>query len=448
MVELQLGVKSSEQPDRFNIFARLVENQSKDVQTLTVSLTSELHYVMNDMSESLVSTSSAGQSTRVDAAHDLMTNSSNEEQVAWMSLAGRDPASTTEQLDRQTSELLGYVQQQNEELDARQAELNAKLAQLDNQLRTARLHREGQAGTDLLEPPATASEPSIEPVDDRPANEMDVPHEPLPESAHAASSPSKVQEFEEVQQLVEQIMGRSSTATDAPSTGAASAAAPDVASEYDASGAPVLSPMSSVDSYPDMVTDSHLGHALPRKPMPPMPGARELDADRGWLAEQKRELDRRRIVLDRMQEETQATHRESLEMRYVTEQLWAQLSGQVSAEQITELLQGLRTQLDGHYETQSKQLESRKAELDSLQAAMDRKQEDLRRQSQKLQEWVEARHDQIKSHAAEVDAKEALLDQREHRIREEISRWEAQRTTHQQQVESLLAKLNLTRILS
>ena len=37
-------VNSLEQPERFNISDQLVENQSKDVQTLTVSQCSELFY--------------------------------------------------------------------------------------------------------------------------------------------------------------------------------------------------------------------------------------------------------------------------------------------------------------------------------------------------------------------------------------------------------------------
>ena len=89
-------------------------------------------------------------STRLDEAHHVGSTGDSASNSSWMAMAGRDPQATTLQLDRQATELMAYVQQQNDEIDSRQAELNARLAQLDNELRTARLRSLRDDGADLL----------------------------------------------------------------------------------------------------------------------------------------------------------------------------------------------------------------------------------------------------------------------------------------------------------
>ena len=73
-------------------------------------------------------------------------------------------------------------------------------------------------------------------------------------------------------------------------------------------------------------------------------------------------------------------------------------------------------------------LDERKTELVALKDVIHDKQQQLREQSRKLQEWVESRHDEIKSHAAQLDARELLLDRREHRLQDEFAQWDAERT--------------------
>jgi hypothetical protein len=155
------------------------------------------------------------------------------------------------------------------------------------------------------------------------------------------------------------------------------------------------------------------------------------------------ELDRRKLVLQRTQDENQALHREALEMRIVTEQLWAELSEKTPADHLHQLLSTLRTRLDDQYAAMNRSLSDRKAELVTLQSRMHNKQQELRKQSRKLQEWVESRHDDVKSHAAQLDAREMLLNRREHRLQEEFAKWEAQQREYKQQLNGLLRKVSL-----
>ena len=102
------------------------------------------------MTKSVISQNES-KSNRVDPPHDLLSlaEADAESTNLWLAYAGRDPDSMAQQVDRQANELISYVQDQNREIDERQAELNAKLAQLDNQLRNARLLTD-ESGIDLL----------------------------------------------------------------------------------------------------------------------------------------------------------------------------------------------------------------------------------------------------------------------------------------------------------
>ena len=380
----------------------------------------------------------SSKSTRLDPAHDLLVSGEVQEPTPWMALAGRDDTANTQQLDRQTNELLAYVQRQNDEIDSRQAELNARLAQLDNEMRVARLRDGIDAGNDLL---AAASVVDAE---------SELPEEtiigaPGPADAGprvtAPSNSTPMAEFDEVERIVSQF------SDDLPLEEAS-----EVLAEVEEDNEPSV--MSDPFGPPEPVSESFslgssnvhlrsLESGLDINSMAASLDATAVESERRLLAERKNELDRRKAVLQRMQDETQSLHREALEMRLVTEQLWSQLSDQAPAEQLNELLSSLRSRLDEHYGLMNKTLADRKAELTSLRKRMQQKQEDLRQQSQRLQEWVDSRHEQIKNYASQLDAREMLLDRREHRLQEEFSKWEAQRGTYKKQLQGLLKKLNL-----
>ncbi len=541
------------------------------------------------MTDSLLSQNES-KVNRLDPPHDL-TLANNERVVEasapWMSLAGRDPATKGDQLDRQTSELLSYVQQQNDEIDARQAELNAKLARLDNELRAARLTTGLDNGTDLLASAgkgateesstdattevttekssgmAAASEvtPSQDSLtsgsgivlDEVTAGESTNVATDAPPSASAAEDAVSVQrnvdstfqEFEEVERLVAQFTGSSDDSNsevpaDSGMVAETQIVEPQVAEtqivETQIVETQVIDTLDNSHSQPERIADSGMylredsAHVERRdvpanepapteireqleaspsisddrtetnpstdisepqpavtenverpastnvpasnvtgswteKPFPALLGdaklgsrdlaaddiqamassleASEMESERRLLAERKVELDRRKETLQRMQDETQALHREALEMRLVTEQLWIEISGKAPTANVESLMETLKSRLNEQYESHQKTIDQRKAEMQGLQELVEQKQANVREQSVKLQQWVESRHDEIKSYAAEVDAREALLDRREHRMAEEFSKWEAQRSAYQSQLQSLLSKLNL-----
>lgn len=537
------------------------------------------------MSDSVLSNREA-KLNRLDPPHDLLLEESPEKvtepaAVAWMSMAGRDPSATVGQLDRQTSELLAYVQQQNDEIDARQSQLNARLAQLDNELRAARLKSGVDSGTELTSNPTVSdslqdSGISLDELDSSLDSSLatDPSNEPEDSPAKAAAGEGETtgtghfQEFDEVERLVAQFtgedVGHDAAAASKPkiesthvSAGMSAETEQKVATEsLDESPNSLLSglnhmPANESDVAEMLVVEPQISQAeiiemqvvdtlnlasddvavatadhsaskstameladpgsdevannsapnnsAPNKSAPnkseadkqhtsarmlrfdasediltDVPSAEqdpisldpfglskaassidemasslaasELESERRLLSERSIELDRRKSMLQRMQDETQAMHREALEMRLATEQLLIEISGKAPTINVQELLERLKSRLDEQYQEQQATIDGRKAEVDAALDLIESKQTQVRQQSLKLQEWVESRHSELKSQAAEVDARSIMLDRKEHRMREEFSQWEAQRGAYQQQLQSLLSKLNLSGI--
>lgn len=373
--------------------------------------------------------------TRVDDAHGVLSTAPAQDEN-WLAMAGRDPQAGAAQMDRQTSELIQYVQQQNDEIDSRQSELNAKLAQLDHELRTARLLSTQREGADLL--------PDMESLGS--GGDQLASSTPSPTStarSEQAKGPS-LKEFEEVERLVAGRSPESNVKADKVHQSGQRFARSAASIHGGIEGA-----RAAVESHKAM-PESDRRHRLEDldagsdiQAMATSLDAGALESEKRLLSERKIELDRRRSVLQRMQDEAQALHREALEMRLVTEQVWAELSDKVPSDHLNELLGSLRSRLDDHYATMNNTLQERRDDLIALKQHLQEKQLELRGQSQKLQEWVESRHDEIKGLAAQLDAREMLLDRREHRLQEEFSKWEAQRSGYQQQLQDLMRKVNL-----
>ncbi len=428
---------------------------------------------------------------RLDPPHDLMlANRGDEPAPPWMAIAGLDPEAAGDQLDRQTSELLAYVQQQNDEIDQRQEELNAKLAQLDNELRTARLRTAREAGMELATD-STATEGSAVDagiaLDGMSESEdegigMTAMREPeKPGKSSGRNRPTAGGEFEEVEELVAQFSGDSASSQSTGSSASVSKhdsndsrmASADLSGQHDPKPSLQTADKSAAKRATAMQSDRKkfrvdMAHQpanqslgsdvvpladsidgrtatdldLELQAMASSLDASELESERRMLAERKNELDRRQATLQRMQSDTQAMHREALEMRLVTEQLWVEISDQAAPEHVQELLNSLRARLDEHYAEQQSGIDNQASELVTLKETIEQKQEELRSQSAQLQQWVEDRHDEIKSYAAEVDAREMLLDRREHRMHEEFSKWEATRNAYQKQLQGILKNLD------
>ena len=412
---------------------------------------------------------------RLDPPHDLMSSTADPA-TSWLAMAGRDPASASDHLDRQTSELLAHVQQQNEEIDARQSELNARLAQLDNELRAARLKSGLDGGTDLSRDgtslPHDPSRSDPESIDaDRPADDGAV----TSQAPEAVGGPTEFPEFEEVEKLVAQLSGSQEASDSATAEVSASAATNSVeqqAKTTDRLRRP-LAVTKHVTTRPDPnatqpIADSSVaeqpsieaslsGRPRERAVAEPSCTEGEIDAtfqrlDAGDLESQQRilaertiELNRRESLLHELHGKVKSLYAEALESQLATEQLWNKIvaGAGTSEEEAHDSLSTVRQQLDEFYVKEKQTLNDQKAELIRLQNSVEERRAEVNSQSGTLRDWMQSRHQQLTTFAAEVDERATLLDRREHRMRQEFSQWEAQRRAYQEQLHGLLKKLGM-----
>lgn len=445
-------------------------------------------------------------SNRVDSAHDLLRSQDDadaQEANRWLAFAGRDPEFTSDQVNRQAGELLAYVQDQNREIDDRQAELNAKLAQLDNQLRNARLRGlDDQAGADLLSgatdlPSATLTPtPTEKPIEEpRHAQEMEFgklgfAQEEVSRRLSQPTSPARgaeMQEFDEVDQLVAEfndlgfpknaLLSENAVADlwnhdpdttpiddapliETPQTPPHHTEPKDeIVLSEEAIVEESVSPRDDAqvegfvsedretvafDTFPQLLAESHLNRIDTLETPSLEQGAAERDAlasERRQLAERKAELDRQMTLVRRIETEANSLHREALEMRIVTEQLWGKLSDTIPADQLKALLAKMRTQLDAHYTKEKSSVEQHKQELAAMQGQLADQQQELREQSSKMQAWFASREEQLRGYANEVDARVTLLDRREQRLQDEFAKWQAERKDYESRLRGLSQKL-------
>lgn len=169
---------------------------------------------------------------------------------------------------------------------------------------------------------------------------------------------------------------------------------------------------------------------------------------RAELAERKKQLDlseealdKHRAAVEQLRDDVARKHREALELRLVTEQLWLELTRHVPAAELTRSLTTLRQRLAEHYrETEEKQA-TQHAELVRLAARLDEQQRRLVEQREQLRQWLAAQQQDIESQAARLVAREQQLDQQERVAQQQEERWHKERRELRHRISELLGKL-------
>ena len=134
-------------------------------------------------------------------------------------------------------------------------------------------------------------------------------------------------------------------------------------------------------------------------------------------------------------------HRESLEMRLCTEQLWADLSGRASQPELTQRLARLRRGLADHFQLASQSLARQKDELQQLLSRLARQQKKIEVQRTELQRWAAQRQTALEEEAARLLSRQHALDRQDVEIRGLREQWEAQRREYQEEIRGLMSRL-------
>jgi chromosome segregation ATPase len=153
---------------------------------------------------------------------------------------------------------------------------------------------------------------------------------------------------------------------------------------------------------------------------------KRLEDERRDLAQKNQRMEQMQSALENSREDLGRMHRETLEIRLATEELWLRLSGAAPTEHLKESLGKIRARLGDQYRDAIAKLEQQKEDLKALREQLMEQHEKLMVRREELDRWVERceravhqRESQVKSKEAELDRRESTIDEMVRRCREE-----------------------------
>jgi len=167
----------------------------------------------------------------------------------------------------------------------------------------------------------------------------------------------------------------------------------------------------------------------------------ELEQRRSRLTTRETAVEQQQAALDQLRGEITSAHRQSIEMRLIAEQLWAQVQGRMPPAEITQSIAQLRLKLGEQYKMEQNGLAEQKQELLKLAEKVAEQSNTLRSQRHELQNWFAAREQEIEQHAEMLVTREReLLDQSDN-LRDLETRWNADRRQLEQEVREMRSRI-------
>ncbi|MBI1902385.1 MAG: hypothetical protein HYS13_14890 [Planctomycetia bacterium] len=142
----------------------------------------------------------------------------------------------------------------------------------------------------------------------------------------------------------------------------------------------------------------------------------ELQSQLTLIEDRKARLDQRQVELESFRAELRQAQRETLEMRLATEELWARLSAGVPAATLSRSLAEVRGRLTDHFRLAAREVEERLTELHVVRRDLEAEHDALSAERQAVQEWVDRRRAELDDLAAVLALRERELSDRESRL--------------------------------
>jgi chromosome segregation ATPase len=135
----------------------------------------------------------------------------------------------------------------------------------------------------------------------------------------------------------------------------------------------------------------------------------ELDEKRHALERRARRIDQCQAAFQKLRDEVEQMHREALEIRLGTEELWAELSGAAPPAALTRSLGRIRAKLAEQYRQANAELEERKKEIESLRRQMAEEYRNLAEHKERFEQWYAGRQEELDRQATRLIAREKQL---------------------------------------
>ena len=167
----------------------------------------------------------------------------------------------------------------------------------------------------------------------------------------------------------------------------------------------------------------------------------ELDTQRQALQRRSEQVDRSKAALDEVRDELQHLHRETLEIRLATEELWAELSGSAPPAALVRSLGRIRTQLAEHYRQANEKLTAERDELETFRKELRELAAHLAEEKQQFDRWAADGRHEVEEQAERLMARQDELERNEADLREQGRQWQIERLEQQQEIRRLRAEL-------
>ncbi len=141
-------------------------------------------------------------------------------------------------------------------------------------------------------------------------------------------------------------------------------------------------------------------------------------------------------------------HRETLELRLATEELWNQLATLQPSAKLTQSLGQCRQRILDQYRLEASELDRRKQALDELREQIARQVEELNERHEQLSVWFADRRHELETQAAALVAREQEQNVlvTEHRQAQQL--WQRQRMELEQEARRLRHELSVAKLQS
>jgi chromosome segregation ATPase len=175
--------------------------------------------------------------------------------------------------------------------------------------------------------------------------------------------------------------------------------------------------------------------------------AAHLHARRGAVLDRREQelkarcdqLDAKARSLDDVRRELIAGQRETLEMRVAVQELWLSLSGRVAPATMLQSLAESRSKLAAQYRESGGEFEAAERRLREAGARLAEQIAGLKEQRQSFHTWAEERQAAIERQAARLVAREQELEAQDAQYRRQERLWEEQRAGYRREIRRLLA---------
>ncbi len=166
----------------------------------------------------------------------------------------------------------------------------------------------------------------------------------------------------------------------------------------------------------------------------------EIERQRESVRRRAEHVDQSRAALEQLRAELSGMHRETLEIRLATEELWAQLSSAAPPASLTKSLSGIRGKLADQYRIANAEIQEQKAELEAIRSQLAEQYEKVVLQKQRYDQWSQQHRKDAEADASRLAAREAELRQFEAKLHDRALQWQAQRLDYEQQIRRLQAR--------